>query len=291
LTAATDRRLFCFGLGYSARRLARRLAGDGWRIAGTCRGAGDAAVLAREGYEVHRFERGRPLPDGALRGATHVLVSLPPDESGDPALDLHGTDLARLGSVEWLGYLSTTGVYGDRGGGWVDEDTPPAPLTERARRRVAAEDGWRALPLPVHVFRLAGIYGPGRSAIEAVRAGTARRIVKPGHAFSRIHVDDVAQVLAASIARPRPGAVYNVCDDEPAPSAEVTAYAAALLGVEPPPEEVFDPAALSPLSQSFFAENRRVRNGRIKHELGVALRYPTYREGLAAVLAEIDAHA
>lgn len=279
-----DRRLFCFGLGYSARRLAARLAADGWSVAGTARDP--AAAATPEGWPLHRFDRGHPLDPAALAGATHVLVSVPPDDAGDPVLDTHGADLAARRGIAWIGYLSTTGVYGDRGGAWVSEDDAPAPRTGRARRRVAAEAAWRAHDPAAHVFRLAGIYGPGRSAIDAVRAGTARRIVKPGHAFSRIHVDDIAGVLAASIARPRPGAVYNVCDDEPAPSADVTAFAAALLGVAPPPAEPYDPATLSPMSASFFAENRRVRNDRIKRELGVVLRHPTYREGLAAILAE-----
>ncbi|MGE0743712.1 MAG: SDR family NAD(P)-dependent oxidoreductase [Rhodospirillales bacterium] len=284
MTPTADRRLFCFGLGYTARRLAARLAAQGWGIAGTARRP--AAAATPDGWPLYRFDRGHPLDPAALAGATHVLVSVPPDEAGDPVIDAHGGDLAAPGTIEWIGYLSTTGVYGDRGGGWVSEDDAPAPQTERARRRLAAEAAWRALRPPAHVFRLAGIYGPGRSAIDTLRAGTARRIVKPGHAVSRIHVEDIAAVLAASIARPRPGAVYNVCDDAPAPPAEVIGHAAALLGLPAPPEEPFDPATLSPMSASFFAENRRVSNDLIKRELGIVLRYPTYRDGLAALLAE-----
>jgi nucleoside-diphosphate-sugar epimerase len=283
-------RLFVFGLGYSAWRLARALIAEGWSVAGTCRDPSRRAVLRADGIDAHLFERSRPLDPAALAGATHLLDSVPPDEAGDPVIDCHGGDIARMRGLAWAGYLSTTGVYGDRGGAWVSETDPPRPASARARRRVAAEDGWlglyRAQEVPVHVFRLAGIYGPGRSALDQVRAGTARRIVKPGHAFSRIHVDDIVNVLRASMARPDPGAVYNLCDDEAAPSAEVVTYACTLLGVAPPPEIPFATAALSEMSRSFFAENRRVANDRIKRDFGVRLRYPTYREGLAAILAE-----
>ena len=187
--------------------------------------------------------------------------------------------------LAWAGYLSTTGVYGDHGGGWVDEDTPPAPSTARGEARVRAEAEWRAVPnLPLHVFRLAGIYGPGRGPFAKLRAGTARRVVKPGQVFSRIHVDDVALVLRASIDRPQPGAVYNVCDDDPAPPEDVIAHAARLLGLPPPPAVAFADAELSPMARSFYAESKRVSNRRIKEELGVALRHPDYRSGLAATL-------
>ncbi|NWG45986.1 MAG: NAD-dependent epimerase/dehydratase family protein, partial [Alphaproteobacteria bacterium] len=203
-------------------------------------------------------------------------------------------DIAALApGLVWVGYLSTTGVYGDRGGEWVDEESPLAPTTERGARRVEAEAGWRALAeahgLPLHIFRLAGIYGPGRNQLETVRAGTARRLHKPGQVFSRIHVEDVAACLLASLRRPRPGAVYNLCDDEPAPPAEVVAHAAALLGVPPPPLEDFETAAptLSPMARSFYAESKRVRNDRLAAELGVRLRYPSYREGLAALAATL----
>ncbi len=196
-------------------------------------------------------------------------------------------DLAALGSLAWLGYLSSTNVYGDCGGDWVDERSPLKPSGERGRRRVAAEAGWldlhRRVGLPVQLFRLAGIYGPGRSALDALKAGTARRVAKPGQVFSRIHVEDLVQTLLASMARPDPGAVYNVCDDEPAAPEEVIAYAASLLGIAPPPLTDFAVADLSPLARSFYADNKRVSDRRIKDELGVALRYPTYREGLAAL--------
>ena len=283
--------LFCFGLGYSAAALARPLAAAGWRIAGTTREEETAASLAALGYDMHVFSRARPLADAAaLAGATHLLLSVPPDEHGDPVLDLCAAAIAAQPQLRWAGYLSTTGLYGDHGGGWVDEDTPPAPAGERGRRRLAAEQGWQALQrrsgLPLHIFRLAGIYGPGRSPLGTVRQARALRIDKPGQIFSRIHVADLVQVLRASMARPAPGALYNVCDDEPAPQAEVIAYACALLGVAPPPAIALDAAPLSPAARSFYDDNKRVANRRIKTDLAVEFRFPSYREGLAAILAE-----
>ena len=283
-------RLFCFGLGFTGSALGDALVGDGWRVAGTSRTADRVAALAARGMEAHLFERGRPLADpaAALAGTTHLLVTAPPDELGDAALDLHEADLAALESLEWVGYLSTTGVYGDRQGDWVDETSEPRPVSPRALRRVAAEDAWldvwHRYGIAVHVFRLAGIYGPGRSVLDQIRAGTARRIDRPGQVFGRIHVDDIVQVLRASMRRPNPGAVYNVADDEPAAPADVVAYACGLLGVEPPPLVALEGAQLSPLARSFYDDNRRVRNDRIKRELGVTLRYPHYRRGLAACL-------
>lgn len=278
--------LFCFGLGYSAGFLARAVARDGWRIAGTTRDV----PPERTEFPLFRFCRGEPLSEDALVGATHILVSVPPDEAGCPVLDEHGAAIAGHESLAWVGYLSTTNVYGDHAGGWVDEETPVAPSGPRGKRRAAAEAGWldlqRRWGVPVHIFRLAGIYGPGRSALDALKGGTARRVVKPGQVFSRIHVADLAAVLRASMARPRPGAVYNVCDDEAAPPQDVVAHAASLIGVAPPPLEDLATAALSPMARSFYDENKRVSNRRLKDELGVRLRYPTYREGLVALLGE-----
>ena len=287
-------RLFCFGLGYSALALAPRLLAEGWAVAGTTRSPDKADRLADKGIEVYLFDRDRPLDDpaGALAGTSHLLSSAPPDGKGDPVLDHHRADIAALESLAWLGYLSTTGVYGDRGGDWVDEESELAPTGERGRRRVAAEEAWLELweldGLPVHLFRLAGIYGPGRSALDTVRAGRAQRIDKPGQVFSRIHVDDIATVLRASMARPRPGAAYNLCDDEAAPPQDVIAYACELLGREPPPLVPFDRAELSEMGRSFYRDNKRVSNARIKDELGVTLAYPTYREGLQALLVGVD---
>ncbi|WP_439123769.1 SDR family oxidoreductase, partial [Marivita sp.] len=214
-------------------------------------------------------------------------VSAGPTETGDPTLSLIKTDItAQAARANWVGYLSTTGVYGDAKGDWVDESAPLSPATERGRRRVNAEAAWAAIPdLPLHIFRLAGIYGPGRGPFTKVRDGTARRIIKPGQVFSRIHVEDIAQVLEASMADPKPGTVYNLCDDDPAPPQDVIAHAATLLGVAAPPETPFEQAELSPMARSFYAESKRVRNDRIKSDLGVTLKYPDYRAGLAAVLA------
>ena len=282
MTAHRENHLFCFGLGYTGAVLADRLRARGWRVSGTTRDAAKARTLCARGIPTAVFERDRPIDPRTLAAASHILSAVPPDEIGDPVLDVHGGDLAGL-TPDWVGYLSTTGVYGDRGGAWVDETAPPAPVGARGRRRVAAEAGWRALGLPLHVFRLAGIYGPGRSALDTVRAGRAQRIDKPGQVFSRIHVEDLAAVIEASIARPNPGAVYNVCDDDPAPPQDVIAHACQLLGVPPPPLLPFDAATLSPMARSFYDENKRVSNRRIKAELGVRLRYPDYRAGLAAL--------
>jgi nucleoside-diphosphate-sugar epimerase len=226
-----------------------------------------------------------------LSEATHFLTSVAPTQDGDPVLTALENELAGSAPrLQWVGYLSTTGVYGDHGGGWVDETTPLSPSTRRGEMRETAEAAWRDLAersdIPLHIFRLAGIYGPGRGPFAKVRAGTARRIVKPNQVFSRIHVDDIAQVLASSISRPNPGAVYNVCDDDPAPPEDVIAHAAGLLGVPVPKAEHFATAEMTPMARSFYAENKRVKNDRIKNELGIRLRYQTYREGLAAILAE-----
>jgi len=282
--------LFCFGFGYTARALARRLAAEGWIVGGTCRTAGKAAALRGAGFSGELFDRDHPLPRNVLDTVTHLLVSVPPEAAGDPVLAVHGEDIAKIGSLSWLSYLSTTGVYGDRGGGCVDETAALSPSGQRGRRRVAAEAGWldlwRRCGVPVHIFRLAGIYGPGRSPFDALRAGTAKRIDKPGQVFSRIHVEDLAAVLAASIGRSRPGAIYNVCDDDPAAPEAVVAHAAALLGVPAPPLVPLDAAGLSPMARSFYDDNKRVSNRLIKSELGLALRYPDYRAGLAAILAD-----
>ena len=282
--------LFCFGLGYSAMTLARRLTAMEWTVTGTCRTTEKAALLRDMGLGAVLFDRDRPVERQILNRVTHVLVSVPPDPLGDPVLARHGEDIAATSGLSWLGYLSTTGVYGDRGGGWVDETAQLRPTGERGRRRVVAERGWLGLwrnrGVPIHIFRLAGIYGPGRSAFDALRAGTAKRIDKPGQVFSRIHVEDVASILIASIKKPRPGAVYNVCDDDPAPPEVVVAHAAKLVGVKPPPLVPLDRADLSPMARSFYDDNKRVSNRLIKTELGARLRYPDFRAGLTAILAD-----
>ena len=294
-------RLLSLGHGYSAQALARRLLPRGWQIAGTTRSAGKAAALAATGVTPLLWP-GTPLGP-ALAEATHLLVSIAPGTGdagtgdagtdGDPVLAAHGDAIAAAAPhLRWVGYLSTVGVYGDHAGGWVDEDSPLAPATRRGAARVAAEAGWQALAaragLPLQIFRLAGIYGPGRGPFEKLRNGTARRIVKAGQVFSRIHVEDIAAVLDASIARPAPGRIYNVCDDAPAPPEDVIAHAADLLCLPVPPAIPFEEAELTPMARSFYAESKRVRNDRIRQELGVELRYPSYREGLAALLAAGD---
>lgn len=286
--------LFCFGLGFSARSLAARLHARGWGVIGTSRSLEKAADLAARGYDSHVFDGTAPLSDpSVLAPATHMLISVPADDEADAVLRWHGADIARLPNLKWLGYLSTTGVYGDRNGDWVDETSLIAPNQARSRRRAEAEAGWLKLcrdhGVPVHVFRLAGIYGPGRNQLEGVKRGTAHRINKPGQVFCRIHVEDIASVLEASMARPDVGVIYNVADDEPAPPQDVVAYAAQLLNLPVPPEIPFDQAQLSPMAASFYGDNRRVRNDRIKIELGVTLKYPTYREGLKALLPTVSA--
>ena len=283
--------LFCFGLGFTAKTLGRRLLAQGWRVAGTARSGAACAVARDEGFGCVPFDgeqRSAEVSD-LIGGASHVLVSIPPGEAGDAALAQHGADIADASGIGWLGYLSTVGVYGDRQGAWVDETSPADPLGPRSKRRFEAERAWQAFGAEhgraAHIFRLPGIYGPGRNTLATLKAGKARRIVKPGQVFNRVHVDDIASALALSMARPRAGAIYNVCDDEPAPPQDVIAYAAGLLRVEPPPEIAFEEAEMSAMGKSFYGECKRVSNALAKSELGFAPAYPNYREGLRALLA------
>jgi nucleoside-diphosphate-sugar epimerase len=286
-------RLFIFGLGYAGLAIARQARGAGWSVAATATTAEKVSQLATEGWAAELFAQPNASASEAFSTATHLLCTIPPDEQGDPVLRHYASSFERLKPRPvWLGYLSTTGVYGDTGGHWVDESAAPRPGAARSRYRLAAEQAWQALAaqhgLPLHIFRLPAIYGPGRSAIEQVRAGTARSVDKPGQVFSRIHVEDLARTVFASMERPAPlpGAIYNVADDAPAPQPEVIGHAARLLGVPAPPVVPWEQAApsMSEMARSFYAENRRVQNDRIKRELGVVLKYPTYREGLAACL-------
>ncbi len=274
--------LLSIGHGYSAKALARRLLPKGWRIIGTTRSAEKAQALERSGVETIVWP-GNSLPLGEV---SHILTSVSPGQDGDPVLAAHGPDIAAAKHLEWVGYLSTTGVYGDHKGDWVDEETPLEPSTERGIARVEAEAAWTALGVPLHIFRLAGIYGPGRGPFSKVRSGKARRIIKEGQVFSRTHVEDIAQILEASMNRPDPGRAYNVCDDDPAPPQDVIAYAAELLGLPVPDAIALEDAELSPMARSFYAESKRVRNDRIKDELGVRLIYPDYRAGLRALLED-----
>lgn len=277
--------LLSLGHGYSARALARRLVEQGWRVIGTTRNPAKADSFRAEGVEPLLWPGDLAW---VLEEASHILCSAAPDAKGDPFLQA-APEIAAA-KAGWVGYLSTTGVYGDHDGGWVDETTPLTPQSDRGRQRVLAESQWLATGLPVHIFRLAGIYGPGRGPFEKVRDGTARRIIKPGQVFSRIHVDDIAQVLEASIHHPDPGAAYNVCDDNPCPPQDVIAHAAQLLGMPEPAAVPFEEVAptMTPMALGFYSESKRVRNDRIKDELGVKLLYPDYPQGLAALLAEGD---
>ncbi len=289
-------KLFCFGFGYCACTLAARLARPESElgpitIAGTQRTPAHTEPAPVQVVPFEGTSRAAPVT-AALAGATHVLLSVPPDASGDPALRWHAADLAALPSLVWIGYLSTIGVYGDAGGAVVTEQTPTNPSSDRGRRRVLAEDQWRQFGQThqkrVEIFRLPGIYGPGRSAIDTVRNGTARRIVKPGQVFNRIHVTDIAAVLERAMARAQANVsalfdIFNVTDDEPAPPQDVIAYAAGLLSVPVPPEIPFDAATLSPMAQSFYAENKRASNAHLKATLGITLTYPTYHAGLAGI--------
>jgi hypothetical protein len=284
--------LFVFGMGYSGLASARlvRERVSGARIAGTSRTPEGAAALAREGFAGHVFSGSKPVatlgPD--LTAATHVVLSIAPGPEGDPALHRHRAELDAALNLEWLCYYSTIGVYGDHGGDWIDEEASLNATSERNRRRIAAEAEWRdyadARGLPLCILRLAGIYGPGRSAFDKLREGTAHRIVKPEQVFNRIHVEDIARVTALA-AEARLAGAYNLADDLPAPPQDVVAFAAELAGVEPPPEIPFATAELTPMQRSFYADNKRVSNVAIKEALGIALLHPDYRQGLSAIHA------
>lgn len=281
-----DKRLLSFGHGFSARALARLLVPEGWHIIGTTRSADKMDAIAATGVEPLLW----PGSDARALIAEfpNILISAGPGPEGDPVLAaLRDAISAAAPDMRWLGYLSTTGVYGDHQGGWVDEQTALTPATKRGKARVVAEAAWQSIPdLPLHIFRLAGIYGPGRGPFAKVRAGTARRIIKEGQVFSRIHVDDIASGVALSLEAPQPGAIYNMCDDDPAPPEDVIGHAAELLGLPLPPATLFEEADMTPMARSFYAESKRVRNDHLKQALGWAPQYPDYRSGLAAMLAE-----
>lgn len=282
-------RLVVLGAGYSSMAFIRRMRPRLTAVTGTVRSAGKAAALGLEGVTGRVFDGATadPALSGDIAQADALLVSIPPGPGGDPALKVFSDAIAAAPRLAWIGYLSTIGVYGDRDGNWVTEADESRPTSERSRQRVAAEEGWLALGArsgkPVAVLRLAGIYGPGQNALVNLRQGTAKRLVKPGQVFNRIHVEDIARAAEASLDRPHAGRIYNVTDDEPAPPQDVVAYAAALMGVVPPPETDFATAELSPMARSFYSENKRVSNARLRQELGVSLAYPTYREGIRAL--------
>jgi nucleoside-diphosphate-sugar epimerase len=280
-------RLFIFGLGYSGLEIARLARVQGWRVAGTCTTEEKARTLSAQGIEAHVFDGSAPLPPASFGEATHVVCTVAPGAAGDPALR---TCRALLLRARWLGYLSTTGVYGDHDGAWVDETTPTIATQPRSLQRLDAERSWQDVATEsgatLHVFRLPGIYGPGRSTLDRVADGTARRIDKPGQFFSRIHVADLAASVLKAMDREAGIEIWNVADDLPAANAEVVAHAFELLGRPVPPAIPWEEAApaMTPMARSFYAESRKVRNDKLKRELGVVLRYPTYREGLKAIV-------
>ena len=282
-------KLVIIGLGYSAGFVARAAQARGYEVFGTVRDAERAGEISRAGIPACVFGGFAVASRLAqeIASADALLVSVPPGDDGDPALNALGPLIAGAPRLNWIGYFSTTGVYGDHAGGWVDEATSTEAARPSSQRRVAVERDWLALGertgKAVTIFRLSGIYGPGRNAIRNLRAGTARRLIKPGQFFSRIHVEDIAGIVLAALARPRAGAIYNLADDEPAPPQDPVTFAAGLIGVEPPPEEPFDPATLKPMAAAFYAESRRVSNALVKRELDYRLRYPTYREALTAL--------
>ena len=292
-----NNKLFCFGYGYSCDYLGHELlSNENWSVSGTTRSNEKKQSLRSRGVQAYIFDYEHPLPDPAfiLEDTTHLIISTPPSDEGDPAFVSHAEDILKLKNLQWVGYLSTTGVYGNRDGDWVNENSELRPSSKRGSRRVKAEEQWQSLyknhDLPLHIFRLAGIYGPGRSALDTVRVGTARRINKPGHIFSRIHVEDITNILLASMAKPNPGAIYNVCDDNPAPSHEIISYACEILG-RPEPELInFDEADMTPMARSFYSDNKLVNNNRIKEELDVQLKYPNFKEGLKACM-DAEKHA
>lgn len=283
--------LFVFGLGFSGRTIAERRLARGDCVTGTVRSHDKAQALSAAGVTARVF--GPDGRDGAidadLAASEALLISVPPGNGGDPVLAAYANQIAAAPNLRWIGYLSTIGVYGDHGGAWVDERTPATPTNARSIERADAEQAWLAFGaannIAVQIFRLAGIYGPGQSQLVQLARGTARRIIKPGQVFNRIHVEDIARAVDASLDRPQKGAIYNVTDNEPAPPQDVVTFAASLCGVEPPREISLDDAGLTEMGRSFYAESKRVRNDLLRNELGVTLAYPTYREGLTALRA------
>jgi len=285
-------RLLCFGHGYSAGAFAANCVENGWHVSGTTRSNARVDQIKATGTEPLLFNgtEASPAVSASVANATHILVSIAPGSNGDAVLRYHLDGLGRSSNLQWVGYLSTVGVYGNHNGGWIDEQTPPAPTSERSKHRMAAERAWQEFcgskAIPLQIFRLSGIYGPGRSAIDKLAAGSARRLIKPGQVFNRIHVGDIAGALAAGTANPRATGIFNVTDDLPAPPQDVVQFAAELTGHAVPPDVDFETADLTPMARSFYAENKRVGNGKIKRELGMTFKYPTYREGIAAIAAQ-----
>jgi nucleoside-diphosphate-sugar epimerase len=274
--------LLCFGFGFSAKAFAQKLDPSEWSVTGTSRSPEGVSAINALGFKGVLFSDFATIPESV----THIVTSVPPSDYGDPVLLRFKHELVeRAKFFAWVAYLSTTGVYGDRGGEWVDEESALEPNTDRGQRRVDAEAAWQEIAsMPLHIFRLAGIYGPGRNAFESLKSGKAQRVIKQGQIFSRIHVEDIGGALFASINKPHAGRIYNLADDEPCPPQDVIAYAAELLGLPIPPDVPFEDAQLSAMARSFYADSKRVSNARIKNELGYELKYPNYRIGLKALL-------
>lgn len=281
---------FFFGLGFSSRAALAHLrtGSQTVNISGSVRTQNKADLLTDEGVDAHVFDGTAPgaTLGPSLHKASHMIFSIAPGEAGDPALLHHRADLDAAPELEWLCYYSTVGVYGDFGGNWIDESAPLVPRNERSDRRVLAEQAWRDYArqrgVKLAILRLAGIYGPGRSTFDKLADGTARRVVKPGQVFNRIHVEDIGRVTALAAAARLEG-TFNLADDEPAPPQDLVTYAAGLMGVEPPPEVPYEQAEFTPMQRSFYADNKRVSNAAIKKALAIELLYPTYRDGLAAI--------
>ncbi len=286
--------VFFFGMGYSSLASARaihQMIDESLPIAGTTRTEDGVERLAESPYRLHVFDGQHPSATLAadLRNANHVVLSIPPGDGGDPALALHRADLDAARDLEWLCYYSTVGVYGDFGGAWIDESAPTRPVNKRSQQRVEAEAAWQDYAtergVPLLVLRLAGIYGPGRSSFDKLREGTARRIVKPGQVFNRIHVDDIDRVTALA-ARAKLGGVFNLSDDEPAPPQDLVEHAARKMGVPVPPDVPFEQAQMTEMARSFYSDNKRVSSAAIKKALGIDLLYPNYRVGLDAIFEQ-----
>lgn len=288
------KKLFCFGYGYVAEHLAKALKEQdpSWQICGTTRDKEKLDGMREQGIKAYLFSDENPFHDPLfiLRDVTHILISIPPNKQGDVVFQTHARDILQIESVQWIGLCSSTSVYGNRDGEWVDETSEIRPDSERGTKRARAESAWlkmrRIAGIPINIFRISGIYGVGRSALDSVRAGNSRRIDKPGHVFNRIHVDDIIQAMIASMSQPSPGDIYNLADDDPAPSHELISYACGLLGMEPAPLMPFDSTDMAPMARSFYKDNKRVRNDKIKTKLGIKLKYPNYKAGLDSIFEQ-----
>lgn len=278
----SSKHLFCFGLGYVGTALSESLLQSGWKVSGTVRTEDKRAKLIAKGFEVF-CEQELAAIESAIQSASHILITVPPTREGDASLLAHQSIVSALPDLRWLGYLSSTIVYGDKQGAWVDEETPVAPNNDRGHRRVQAEQQWMSSGLAWHIFRIAGIYGPTRNAMIKLQNGTSRAVAKKEHVSCRIHIDDIVAALTASMTSPDSGNIYNLADDEPTANHEVIRYAAQLLGIGAPKVTPIEDANLSPMALSFYDGCRRVSNDKVKRELSIRLKYPSYRQGLKAM--------